>query len=130
MKLVDNIKTSYAQIPYTWNHKKKLLELERKFTGKNSFRIVLHDVDKLAFCIFLPFMDDKMRESIHRRINKHHHYADISNLPPEVCKEIVLDWESAQYTKPDKPRTAREWCLYGEKECYKYLVKYFDEWRI
>ena len=130
MKLLDNIKASYGHIPYTWKHKMEVIKLEKQFTGKVSLRILLHDADKLFGYALFPFLTLNQHKTIHRILNKHHHYNDIANLSDAVRREIVLDWESAHYTKPDKPQTAREWCVHKRMNCYYYLVKYFNEWNI
>lgn len=128
MKLMENIKASYTHIPYTWKHKMQVIKLEKQFTGKVSLRGLLHDTDKLVGYALFPFLTLHQHKIIHRKISKHHHYDDIANLSDSVRKEIVLDWESARYTKPDKIYTAREWCRYKRMNCYPYLATIFDEW--
>lgn len=130
MKLFNNIKTSYAHIPYTWKHKIVLIRLEKQFTGKVSLRILLHDANKLISYIFFPFLTLDQHRSIHTKVSKHHHYNDIANLSDSLKREIVLDWESARYTKPDKPWTAKEWCIYRHTDCYPYLIQIFNEWNL
>lgn len=130
MSIWKNIKASYSHIPYTWNHKMAMLKLEKKFTGKNTLRIYLHDADKFITYTLLPFLTAHQQKELHRKLNKHHHYNDIANLSLDVRKEIVLDWESAHYTKLDKQRTAREWCNYKRQNCYPYLCEILDNWGI
>ena len=130
MKLLENIKQSYSHLPYTWKHKIAVIKLEKQFTGKNTLRCYLHDADKLITYTFLPFLTLHQHKVLHCKLNKHHHYNDIANLPESVLQEIVLDWESARYTKPDKPFTAREWCVKKRMNCYPYLAPIFDKWGI
>ncbi len=130
MNVLDNIKESYLHIPYTWKHKIIVIKLAKKFTGRVSLRILLHDADKLISYSLFPFLTIHQHNVIHRKICKHHHYSDIATLPYTVLEEIVLDWESAHYTKLDKPQTAREWCLYKHVNCYPYLSPIFDKWGI
>lgn len=130
MSLKDNIIASYKHIPYTWNHKMEVIRLEKKFTGKNSLRILLHDADKLVGYVLFPFLTLHQHKTIHRKLNSHHNYASIANLSNATLREIVLDWESAHYTKPDKQQTAREWCYMHRPSCYPYLEKYFKEWNL
>lgn len=130
MKLWDNIKASYMHIPYTWKHKMAVIRLEKQFTDKNTLRIYLHDADKLITYALFPFLTLHQHKVLHRKLNKHHHYDDVANLSNAVLQEIVLDWESAHYTKPDKPHTAREWCVYKRMNCYPYLAPIFDNWGI
>lgn len=128
MRIWDNIKASYGHIPYTWRHKLAVIYLEKKFTGKNTLRIYLHDADKLISYSFFPFLTLHQHKVIHRMLAKHHHYDDIANLPEDIRREIVLDWESAHYTKPDKMNTARDWLVYHRPNCYPYLAPILDEW--
>lgn len=130
MKLLENIRASYAHIPYTWKHKMQVIKLEKQFTGKNTLRVVLHDTDKLISYTLFPFLTIHQHKVIHRILNKHHHYDDIANLSAAVRREIVLDWESAHYTKPDKPQTAREWCIAKRPNCYPYLYPIFADWNL
>lgn len=130
MKLLENIKKSYKHIPYTWKHKMQVIKLERKYTGKTTLRILLHDADKFISYFFFPFLTLHQHKVIHRKIAKHHHYNEIPNLSNAALKEIVLDWESARYTKPDKEFTGRDWCIAKHMDCYPYLKPIFDEWGI
>ncbi len=128
MKLLDNIVASYLHIPYTWKHKMQVIKLSKQFTGKITLRVLLHDADKFIGYIFLPFLTLHQHKVIHRILNKHHHYNKIAVLSQAVREEIVLDWESAHYTKLDKPYTAREWCINKQINCYPYLAPIFDKW--
>lgn len=128
-KLLKNIKDSYAHVPYTFKHKKAMLVLEKQFTGKNSFRILIHDMDKVLMYIFLPFLGTKLNKKIHRITQKHHHFHD-DNLSPAVIKEMILDWESAQYTKETKPLTARQYCLQCRPYLFPQMEKYLNNWNI
>lgn len=130
MKLLENIRASYSHIPYTWKHKMAVIKLSKKFINKVPLSILLHDADKLVSYAIFPFLTLHQHKVIHRKISKHHHYDDIASLSDSVRKEIVLDWESAHYTKPDKPQTAREFCITKRMKCYPYLSKYFDSWGI
>ena len=130
MNLWYNIKESYKHIPYTLKHKKAMLMLEKKFLGHNSLRILLHDSDKILLYIFFPFLTLHANKTIHRKLNKHHHYDEIYLLNDKIIREIVLDWESAHYTKPDKPETARDFCLKNKPGCFPYVRKYLDAWGI
>lgn len=129
-KIIKNIKMSYSYVPYTVRHKRAMMILERQFTGRNTLRIWLHDTNKLVTYILLPFMPQKWHDAIHHRLSKHHWYEDISKLSESVKREIVLDWESAHYTKPDKPMPARPYCYKYHYPMYQYLEKYFDRWKI
>lgn len=88
---------------YTWLHKIEVLRIEKEMIGKNTWRGYLHDVDKL---FLYPFLNKKTVSKIHRSLSGHH----TGNHKSE--KDIVMaliDWESARYTKADKPKTPREY---------------------
>ena len=93
MKL-DNIK-------YTWNHKKAFLKTEKQLLGRNSISGYLHDLDKVFLYLF--FKKEHVRK-IHRRYSKHHKRAKTE----KDYIQMVIDWECARFTKPDKPLNARE----------------------
>lgn len=128
--LWNNIKASYAHIPYTWKHKIAVIRLEKQLTGKNTLRCIFHDTDKLMSYILLPFLTLRQHKELHKKLSAHHHYEKIDKLPEKVLMEIVLDWESARYTKPDKPETAREYCLRAKPWCYPYLRPLLDKFGI
>ena len=64
-------------------------------------RIECHDLDKLFMYLFY---DKKSASKIHRDLSKHHENELEKDYLDYV--EMVLDWESARYTKPDKPLNA------------------------
>lgn len=97
---------------------------------ENSLRILLHDCDKLLTYTFLPFLTLHQNKELHRIISSHHHFKNIAKLSEAVRKEIILDWESARYTKLDKPKTAKQYCLDIHPDMFPYLSKYFEEWNL
>lgn len=110
---------------YTANHKKAVLMLEKKLLGRNTLRGYLHDVDKLF--LYLLFTK-KETSKIHRRYSKHHvgnHKSDSDVI------HALIDWESARYTKPDKPETAKEYLLKAmpqEVDTYKKFLISLGLW--
>ena len=119
MKLFKNISDSYKHIPYTWKHYLKVLELEKKYIGY--YKYPFHDLDKIIMYIFLPFLGVRKIKKIHRKINKHH-ISDDKPINKLNFEEAILDYESARFTKSDKPLSARE-----TVETYKKESKYYDE---
>lgn len=89
-------------IKYTLNHKKAFLNTEKHILGKNTITGYLHDIDKL-FLYLLPF-EKNFIQRIHRKLSNHH----IESIRKKNYLEMVIDWESARYTKPDKQLNARE----------------------
>ena len=89
-------------VKYTWDHRKAFLMVEKKIFGKNSFRAYFHDLDK----VFLyPLLGKELTTKIHRSFARHHakNAKSLKDMQMMIC-----DWESARYTKPDKPLDAYE----------------------
>ena len=99
-------------IKYTYKHRKVVMMLAKKyFKGNDKLleRIEYHDLDKLFTYLLY---DKKIVSKIHRD-NTTHHNNEIKKDYLDYI-EMVLDWESARYTKPDKPLNA-----------YDTLYKYY-----
>lgn len=111
---VNKVKEHFVNYPkridYTWQHKKAYLKLEKKLTGKNTFRGYLHDLDKLI--LYILGVPKKWVHDMHVAYAPHH----IINNKVKYPEGAVIDWECARQTKPDKPYTARG---YYEKFCPK-----------
>lgn len=128
--MIENIKNNLTKIPYTFKHKIIMIKLERQFTNKNTIRILLHDLDKLFMCIFMAYLNPKIIAEIHRKIAKHHQYEENEIINKSVLQEIVLDWESARYSKSDKPMSAREFCTTYKWYMLNDIESILDEWNI
>lgn len=115
MNLITNIKKSYKHIPYTFKHWKMVLKLEKKYIGY--YKYPFHDLDKLFMYIFFPYLGTKIIQKIHTKFANHHlrKYKKHMNFD-----EAILDWESARFTKPDKPLDA--WDTYQ-----KYFSNFSNE---
>ena len=89
-------------VKYTLAHRKAFRRVERMIFGKNSLRAYFHDLDK----VFLyPILGKDLTTKLHRRFARHH-ARNAKNLAD--YKMMICDWESARYTKPDKPLDAYE----------------------
>lgn len=99
------------KILYSYKHKKIVKKLAEKYHCSETFikRLNEHDLDKM---FLLLFYDKKDIENAHRDISRHHDN-NIEKTEDDYI-EMVLDWESARYTKPDKPLNA-----------YDTLYKYY-----
>ena len=91
-------------IEYTYKHRKVVKLLAEKYFPDNQElleQIEQHDLDKLYTYLFY---DKKIASKTHREQNRHH----VNDLEKNHLDhiEMVLDWESARYTKPDKPLNA------------------------
>lgn len=119
MKNIFKEKLEY--ISYTYNHKKAFLKIEKQLLGRNTLRGLLHDLDKIFMYIFL---NHNKAHNIHVNRAKHH---EKNAKTKKDFIEMIVDWECARYTKPDKPLNAVE-TLYAyypqlEHEIYPILVE-------
>ena len=107
---------NFDKLLYTYKHRKLLAFLAQKYDKDNKElleRLKIHDLDKM---FLLLFYDKKVIEPVHRALATHHdNELEKSELD---YIEMVLDWESARYTKPDKPFNAYD-TLY---KFYPHLV--------
>lgn len=102
-------------IEYTYKHRKIVIYLANKYVKENKEEIMnqieFHDLDKLYMYLFY---NKKDVSNVHRQLSSHHDNS-IEKIDADYV-EMVLDWESARYTKPDKPLNA-----------YDTLYKYYPE---
>ena len=109
----DNMK-SQGYIEYTYKHRKVVMLLAEKYFGDNKElleQVRYHDLDKMYLYMFY---DKDVVSKFHRK-NSNHHFNEKDKTNLDYI-EMVLDWESARYTKPDKPLNA-----------YDTLYKYYTE---
>jgi hypothetical protein len=91
-------------IEYTYKHRKIVIYLANKYYKDNKElldKVKLHDLDKLFMYLFYEKED---ASNIHRDLMSHHQNKIAKDKLDYM--EMVLDWESARYTKPDKPLNA------------------------
>lgn len=93
--------TKLAAIRYTLDHRKAFLKVEKDLLGHNTIRGYLHDLDKVFLKLFL---DTKTVHKIHRKYSKHH---TMKASTHSDYVQMVIDWECARITKPDKPLNTR-----------------------
>jgi len=88
---------------YTYKHRKIIEFLAKKYGCDDELfeQIKRHDLDKMYL---LLFYDKKVINKFHREVSTHHDN-DLEKSRVDYI-EMVLDWESARYTKPDKPLNA------------------------
>lgn len=97
MKNIEHIK-------YTYKHRLIVMKLAEKYFKDNKElleRMKYHDIDKLFLYLFY---DKKAVSKLHRDLSSHHEN-ELEKTKLDYM-EMVLDWESARYTKPDKPLNA------------------------
>lgn len=93
-------KNQRYKIRYSLEHRKAFLDLEKKLLGKNTIRGYLHDVDKIILYHFLP---TEFVHTCHQWWAKHHQRRAKTH---DDFVQMVIDWECARFTKPDKPLDA------------------------
>ena len=108
------IKENKEMIKYTLRHKKAFLNIEKNLLRKNTIRGYLHDIDKVFLYMFMNYKD---AHNFHRNHSRHH---SIKAKTEKDFIQMVIDWECARYTKPDKPLNARE-------TLYKYYPDLSDK---
>ena len=67
--------------------------------------------------LFLGFIGTKKISKLHRRLSKHHLDNNKTYIKDNIL-EAVIDWESARYTKADKPLNAWQTC-----------INYYPQWK-
>ena len=120
VKIIKNIKDSWRHIPYTLKHRKKLIEISEKYLGKKKY--LFHDLDKVVMYIFIPWVGTKVIHKIHSTLSSHH-VKYFRGLKYVDKKQAVLDWESARFTKSDKPWNAAETLM----NKYQNLLPEFED---
>ena len=88
------------KIRYIKQHRNAFRKIEKQLLGHNTFRSVFHDLDKV---VLLHFLDKEKVSKMHRQHSRHHNKAKTKS----DYIQMVIDWECARYTKPDKPLNAR-----------------------
>lgn len=99
------------RIKYTLAHRKSFREVEKRLLGHNTLRSLFHDLDKVFLYLFFDY---KKVHNFHRKHTRHHNKAKTNT----DFIQMVIDWECARYTKPDKPLNARDtlYTFYPELE--------------
>ena len=94
---------NYEKLLYTYKHRKVVLFLAKLYYNDEKLieQLEKHDMDKLFLMLFY---DKKDIENYHRSVSSHHDN-DLDKNELDYI-EMVLDWESARYTKKDKPLNA------------------------
>ena len=87
---LDNLKRVYL-------HRQAIFKVANDLEiDASQFR--MHDADKYYMYLW---MHDKDANECHELINNHHNYLDAAFLSETDLTEMMLDWESARFTKPE-----------------------------
>ena len=96
------IKYRIDLIKYTLDHRRALQKIAKSL----GYSFPFHDLDKVVMYLFLG---KRLTQKIHRAWSNHHYRN--GDIKDKV--QAALDWESARFTKPDKPLDAHDtWLKY------------------
>ena len=114
-------------IEYTYKHRKIVMYLANKYVKEGAVlkQIQDHDMDKLFMYLFY---NNKDVSALHRQLSSHHENEIEKNKADYI--EMVLDWESARYTKEDKPLNAYDTLYKYYPELEKQILPILKEWGI
>lgn len=93
-------KNQRYKIQYSKVHRIAFRDLEKRLLGKNTVRSFFHDVDKIILYHFLP---TEFVHTCHQWWSSHHERRAKTR---KDFVQMVIDWECARFTKPDKPLNA------------------------
>lgn len=88
------------KIKYIIQHRKAFLQTYKKLYGVIPFYSYLHDIDKIF--LLLIGINPATVSKIHRFYSTHH----IEGIFGIAYQDMIVDWECAVITKPDKPMNA------------------------
>lgn len=111
-------------ILYTLEHRKAFLKVEKKLLGHNTIRGYLHDLYKMFMKLFLS--KDTVQK-IHRKYSRHH--ARNAHTKQDYI-QMIIDWECARYTKPDKPLNARQTLYKFYPELETKIIPLLEEFNL
>lgn len=101
--MLKHRKENYEAFKYTKAHRKSFKKIEKEILGHNTWRSIVHDLDKVILYNFWPH--EKVKK-FHRKTAWHHDNGKKKSKNDYI--EMIIDWECARYTKPDKPLNAYE----------------------
>ena len=107
-----NISRGLKRIKYQLLHLYYVNKVHKEVYGKYNSALFFHDLDKVKYIIFRPNLSKEKIKAIHRNRKPHHiTYAvlHLNEIKRKHIVEMLCDWESAAYSKPDKPLSAREY---------------------
>lgn len=110
--------TRWDYIKYTHKHRKMVQKIAKDL----GYSFPFHDLDKYFLYLFLG---KDWGSKLHRKWSGHHYRnGDIKNKI-----EAAIDWESARFTKPDKPLNAYDtWKKYYPEVDMEDTLKLLGFW--
>lgn len=102
--------------------------LDNKQINKKDYNILInrgkcHDMDKILMSLSYPQLT---ADYFHRIFNGHHMECIMEEQSKYDYIEMIMDMESAHYTKPDKPGNAYIFCSQFRPWVFKEAKQYFD----
>ena len=119
-------KENIGAINYTKEHRKAFKKIEKEILGHNTIRSIVHDLDKVILYNVWPH---KKVKNFHRSTARHHVENNIKKNRNDYI-EMIIDWECARYTKPDKPLNAYDTLYKWYPELEKEILPILEEFNI
>ena len=101
--VIKMLNENFEDLVYTYKHRKVVMFLANYYFDNDELieQLKKHDMDKMYL---LLFYEKKSINKFHSSMATHHDNEMSKNELDYI--EMVLDWESARYTKEDKPLNA------------------------
>ena len=125
-----NMSNRFKEIKNIMRHRKVL----QRIAKEKGYSFPFHDFVKM---INVFIFGDKIATKLHRKFSKHHdHKYKAPDLLAGVYRDIpnkveaAIDWESARFTKPEKPLNAYDtWVKYYSDIDMEDTLKLLGFWR-
>lgn len=125
-----NMSNRFKEIKNIMRHRKVL----QRIAKEKGYSFPFHDFVKM---INVFIFGDKIATKLHRKFSKHHdHIYKAPDLLAGVYRDIpnkveaAIDWESARFTKPEKPLNAYDtWVKYYSDIDMEDTLKLLGFWR-
>lgn len=125
-----NMSNRFKEIKNIMRHRKVL----QRIAKEKGYSFPFHDFIKM---INVFIFGDKIATKLHRKFSKHHdHKYKAPDLLAGVYRDIpnkveaAIDWESARFTKPEKPLNAYDtWVKYYSDIDMEDTLKLLGFWR-
>lgn len=109
------------RIKYTLAHRKAFRSVEKQLLGYNTVRSLFHDLDKVFLYSIFEY---KTVHNFHRN-HAHHHIVKAKTRNDYI--QMIINWECARITKPDKPLNARQTLYKFYPELEDKILPLLDE---
>ena len=124
--MLKHRKENIEAIKYTKEHRKAFRKIEKELLGHNTWRSLIHDIDKVILYNIWPH---KKVKNFHRNTARHHIESKTKKTRADYI-EMIIDWECARFTKPDKPLNAYDTLYKWYPELEKEILPILEEFDI